>query len=508
MNKIAITLVPICFVFFNTIDAKNRKIDSISKLIQLNYQTGVINQDVSLRNITRLYYISREAGSYIGQINSIFEESRIYYFNGNNEASLAKVNEGMNLAKANNDKNMLCRFLLLYQCILLQLKNTIIPEQILKKAEEYNISVTSKIDKEINHIYILLGKADLIEASENSEHKLNEIIAFKKNAYSKILQINDTHRLKKITVIYTLESLAFTLSYFGRLEDASHYVSEIDRLLTSFPDESLIIQSLIIKASIASNSKKYKEAIYYLNEGIIKAKGNPYKLYEMYGLLSASYEELKDFESAIIFSKKSNHCRDSISLEQKKVENIRLINTININAMEENKKVKLQNIPLTIIICIIAFGSLFYLLFYYKKYLREDKLQTILEELPIQEINSNCELLQENLDMRNIKASMLYDDSVITKKLVALAKENVNSFYIEFQRAYPDFYRSLKDQYPDLNIADLNFCSLLKMNFRIKEIAQYTNCSTRAAEARRYRINRKISLKNQDELYIVLSMTN
>ena len=97
------------------------------------------------------------------------------------------------------------------------------------------------------------------------------------------------------------------------------------------------------------------------------------------------------------------------------------------------------------------------------------------------------------------------DELEVTKKLVNLAKSDINVFCIEFQKNYPTFYQSLKEKYPELNISDINFCALIKMNFEIKQISVYTNSTIRSVESRRFRIMKKMQLKSQSELYIILS---
>lgn len=82
----------------------------------------------------------------------------------------------------------------------------------------------------------------------------------------------------------------------------------------------------------------------------------------------------------------------------------------------------------------------------------------------------------------------------------------MNIFYIEFQKTYPSFHESLKAKYPELNISDINFCSLIRMNLRVKEISVYTKSNVRSVESRLYRIMKKMKLDSQKNLYFTISM--
>ncbi|MFP3594729.1 helix-turn-helix transcriptional regulator, partial [Chryseobacterium sp. SIMBA_038] len=48
--------------------------------------------------------------------------------------------------------------------------------------------------------------------------------------------------------------------------------------------------------------------------------------------------------------------------------------------------------------------------------------------------------------------------------------------------------------YPDLNVGDLTFCALVRLNFSNKEIAQYGTMSVRTVESKKYRLRKKIGL--------------
>ncbi|AZA54803.1 helix-turn-helix transcriptional regulator [Chryseobacterium sp. G0201] len=483
----------IFFLFHNCFYAQKnyrKKIDSIKGLIEKSYLKGNFDENIILKNVTDLYYLSRENNFQEGQIISLFEQAKIYFINGDLNRTLAKINEGIDLAKSKKDYNSLCRFLLIYQDLLFKIDYLNSSKQILTKAQEYNDLVKSHEEKSINDIYILLGKADLLAINENVIN-INEIILLKKQAYTEALKIKDSNKLKRLTLIYTLESLTESLVKFGKTHEAKKYINNTDILLRAYPSEGLVIQNLIIKGNIENANQNYEEAIKYFSLAISKAKKsrNAYILYEIYPLISESYEGLNSPEKSKIYCLAYKQILDSIDIVKDRTSDINYIDSIGYKVLNKNKQNRAVKFLLIITIVILGILSIIIL--------SKIKLKTKKQELNL----PKTETLPE-IEFSSAK------ETETTKELVVLAKKDINTFYLEFQKHYPSFYKTLKDEYPELNISDINFCSLIKLNFSIKEIAQFTNSSLRAAQARKYRINKKMRLKSQNELFIILSILN
>lgn len=506
MNMLRILFFLFLFTIGNA-QSGNKEIDSISKLIEKNYVAGDLNPNLTLKHVTALYFMSKEAKFYSGHVTAVFEEARIYYFNGNFDSALAKINEGINLAKAHEDYNMLCQFLLVYHKVLLQLDHLSASKQILTQAEKYNKYVASKDDRLINTIYILLSKADLLIINEDFRHA-EQVISLKKLAYSQSLKISDVDKYKKATIIYSLESLTTSLARFEKVAEARECITIIDRYLSTFPDDAFTIQSLIIKGMTEQASENNKMAVNYYNQALIRSKknNNTYKQYEIYAMISSCYGELKDYKNATVFSKKYKHLVDSIDIVKKRSGDVDFINKINHKVFDRGEKQSVSNIAIIIIISVVFLISgtavLYHKINSRKKIIKNETVPKLDNSRSSLDYLKNTEIIKTNTENHsNIKPE-------VTKELVALAKEDINTFFIEFQKVHQSFYLSLKGKYPNLNISDINFCSLIKMNFGIKEISQYTNSTVRATEARRYRIHKKMGIKDQYELYMILSTIN
>ncbi|MEL5893369.1 triple tyrosine motif-containing protein [Bacteroides sp. GD17] len=92
-------------------------------------------------------------------------------------------------------------------------------------------------------------------------------------------------------------------------------------------------------------------------------------------------------------------------------------------------------------------------------------------------------------------------------KLLALVNNNIVSdeenwaiFQANFDRIHENYFRNLKQKYPDLTSGDLRFCALLRLNMPTKEIAKLLNISTRGVDAARYRLRKKFNLLPEDSL--------
>lgn len=72
--------------------------------------------------------------------------------------------------------------------------------------------------------------------------------------------------------------------------------------------------------------------------------------------------------------------------------------------------------------------------------------------------------------------------------------EDWQVFEANFNQLHDQFFKRLKDQYPELTPGDLRLAAYLKMNLSSKEIAPLLNISLRGVENKRYRLRLKMGL--------------
>lgn len=116
--------------------------------------------------------------------------------------------------------------------------------------------------------------------------------------------------------------------------------------------------------------------------------------------------------------------------------------------------------------------------------------------------NSNAETLREELLVKKKKGELTAKD--FEKLTVAVEniddKEAWNVFQQNFDLIHKNFFRNLRQRYPDLTPTDLKFCALLRLNYNTKEIAKFTSLTVRGVEGARYRLRKKMGIANDQSL--------
>lgn len=118
----------------------------------------------------------------------------------------------------------------------------------------------------------------------------------------------------------------------------------------------------------------------------------------------------------------------------------------------------------------------------------QEFLDSLKEEIQQQKLSG--QYTRKNLD----KLLALVNNNIVSDE------ENWTMFQANFDRIHENFFRNLKQQYPDLTSGDLRFCALLRLNLPTKEIAKLLNISIRGVDAARYRLRKKFCLAQEDSL--------
>lgn len=92
--------------------------------------------------------------------------------------------------------------------------------------------------------------------------------------------------------------------------------------------------------------------------------------------------------------------------------------------------------------------------------------------------------------------------SVSVEELLKLARNSDSVFMATFQQAYPGFYSNLYEQNPDMTPGEFKLCTLLKLGFTTKDIANYDHLAVRTVQTKKNRLRKSFSLRPQEDLYI------
>lgn len=118
----------------------------------------------------------------------------------------------------------------------------------------------------------------------------------------------------------------------------------------------------------------------------------------------------------------------------------------------------------------------------------QEFLKSLKEEIQEQKLSGQYN--RKNID----KLLRLVDSNLVSDE------EGWGAFQANFDCIHENFFRNLKEKYPDLTSGDLRFCALLRLNMPTKDIAKLLNISTRGVDAARYRLRKKFELSAKENL--------
>jgi tetratricopeptide (TPR) repeat protein len=145
--------------------------------------------------------------------------------------------------------------------------------------------------------------------------------------------------------------------------------------------------------------------------------------------------------------------------------------------------------------------------------LQEMKLMQELEFKNKELTSYALNFIQKNELLESLKASIsqlkkTQDQETIRKlgDLNRLVEQRMHidkdweDFKRHFEEVHKDFFRVLKESYPDLTNNELKLCTLLKLNMNLKEAANVMGISPDSVKTARYRLRKKFNLNRDDNL--------
>ncbi|TJZ53163.1 hypothetical protein FAZ15_17540 [Sphingobacterium olei] len=93
------------------------------------------------------------------------------------------------------------------------------------------------------------------------------------------------------------------------------------------------------------------------------------------------------------------------------------------------------------------------------------------------------------------------------QELIELANNRNPIFFTKFNQYFPEFSRQLMTVSSFKLVAkEIEICAMLILNFDTKEIAYYTNSTTRSVESRKYRIRKKLQVPSSEDLTLWMQL--
>lgn len=328
---------------------------------------------------------------------------------------------------------------------------------------------------------------------------------YKQLKYSyKFSEEESKDNIDKFQRIWAYDNLISVYSTQLKTDSIWKYINQKSIELNKLDDKNLDREYGYLYSDYASlylKLKRYDESLYYINkaeERFLKNNNDPY-VYSVYKIKGDYYFGLQNYKlaidnykTAINYSNQVNANGDSDRVVlYKKLSTIYFILNDEENGRKYlsmfktaryNKDTKNKEIPIAAkksesnyyyIIYIIVFVLITILFIRFFKYSKEEEhLQTI-----------------DNASQDDISF------------VLNLAKTNDPNFYVHFKQLYPNFIQNLTNQFPDLTLKDLIFCSYIYLDFSTKEIAEYTFVTSRAIQVRKNRLRKKLNLASNIDFY-------
>lgn len=143
-----------------------------------------------------------------------------------------------------------------------------------------------------------------------------------------------------------------------------------------------------------------------------------------------------------------------------------------------------------------------------QKRLLEHELSVKSKELASMALEANykhqvIENLRETINAQRLKGNIgqpTVNSLINTINSDIGSKEFWEIFHNNFDLIHENFFRNLRQRYPELTANDLKFCALLRLNMSTKDIAKFTQMTVRGVEGARYRLRHKFGLAGNESI--------
>jgi ligand-binding sensor domain-containing protein/DNA-binding CsgD family transcriptional regulator len=146
--------------------------------------------------------------------------------------------------------------------------------------------------------------------------------------------------------------------------------------------------------------------------------------------------------------------------------------------------------------------------------LRNEQLRTELSSKSRELANTALNIVHKNELLQNIRVEVNKLEDAEGKKLPTVKLRKIqkiidegmgeqhdwNLFENSFNEANENYFKKLKEGYPELTPNDLKLSAYLRMNMSSKEIASLLNITVRSVELRRYRLRKKLNMEHDKNL--------
>ncbi len=390
-----------------------------------------------------------------------------------------------------------------------------------EKAEEFatlslKYSNKANVDAYYSVIYNLLGAI----YGETNDYRKSKIYMHK---YLKYGIVSNNKRY----VVSAYNNLALIYLETGTLDSSlvySRLALNIALQSDDFDSQHTICNSMV---RIFLHLNELDSAHYYLNKVLLLKKNSnmPVKVLYTYKYAYQFFKQANILDTALYFhevyvgykdSLFSREQYDKISELQTRLETEK--HQVIIKNLESKNKINtiMMYGVSVVLVLIIIIGWLAYRSYRLKNNLMqqnqsllEEKSSTLKTKVDFQQkemFNNAIYIINQNRvydgiikDLKSvIKLPSAEQQSAFSLLIHKIQKNKQGSeqkeFEIKFKKSHANFYKKIKEIYPQLTKKDLDLCAFLNLNMSTKEIAALSNQSIRAIEVSRSRLRKKMEI--------------
>jgi tetratricopeptide (TPR) repeat protein/DNA-binding CsgD family transcriptional regulator len=320
------------------------------------------------------------------------------------------------------------------------------------------------------------------------------------------------------TICNNLGKLGIEMSDY---ENAYKYLTESLEFRSSRNDQHGVAKTYIFMALYYKEIKQFDKAVEYADKALKIGKEINVMLVKQnsVSLLSDIFYEKKDFKNSLDFFRQFKEYNDSL-LNDKNYSDIAKLQLQYEHEIEKKEnQVKQQRIRFRFIIILssLILGLIIITLLFVLSRSRIKRIRIENEKLENEMNLKNKELttnvmyllkkneLIDNITQRllSFKSKLPEENKQLLQKIIfdlqsITEKEVWEEFEMRFQNVHEDFYKNLKQKFPDLTPSEIKLAAFLRLNMTTKDIASITGQNINTLETARYRLRKKLGITNQE----------
>lgn len=301
----------------------------------------------------------------------------------------------------------------------------------------------------------------------------------------------------------------------GNMDSTEYFFEKLKETPLNYKMSS---EFLYAKSAYYLHKKELDSALFYANQSytIVKEGELQYLTYQNQELLSDIYEEKNNLEESLNYTKQATKLKDSLNNiirgnafsyyqtlyeTEKKEKEIQKLEQENKLQVSKGKNQVALFIITSLILCSIIY------LYKQKAKKKENRLKRSRKELnrfkTLFEMRSDekDELIKKITSLQSdLKVKIEEDklDELTTTKI--LTQEDWVRFKKAFNQIYPHFFRKIELKNIKLTSGEERLIALEKLNLKTKEIANALGIAEKSVRMSRYRLRKKLGIKDLDNL--------